>query len=92
MKTQLVIALTAICTASPWALAALPDPADASVAVPAPQYVSPLSGYSIAPDSTSPDKNWRAANAAAAQQDSMAGMDMSGMDMSDPDARKATKP
>ena len=92
MKTQLVIALTAICTASPWALAALPDPADASVAVPAPYYVSPLTDYSVALDDTSPDKNWRAANEAAAQQDSMAGMDMSGMDMSGPDAHKATKP
>ena len=87
MKTLIVIALTALCAASSLARAALPDPADASVAVPAPHYVSPLTGYSVAPDSTSPDKNWRAANEAAAQQDSMAGMDMS-----DPDAHKATKP
>ena len=93
MKTQFVIALTAICTASPWALAALPDPADASATVPAPQYVSPLADYSAMPDSSTPDKNWRAANADAAQQDSMAGMDMSGtLHDKTPDAAAPAKP
>jgi hypothetical protein len=82
MKTRVVLTLVACCTVTGSALAAMPDPADASVGVPAPQYVSPLADYSAMPDSSAPDKNWRAANADAAQQDSMAGMDMSGMDMS----------
>lgn len=91
MKTRIVLAFVTCCAASPWALAALPDPADASVGVPAPQYVSPLTDYSAMPNSSAPDKNWRAANADAAQQDSMAGMDMSGMDMSH-DAPAKSKP
>lgn len=93
MKTRIVLTLLTCCAVSSSALAALPDPADASVAVPAPQYVSPLTDYSAMPDSSTPDKNWRAANADAAQQDSMAGMDMSGMDMShDAPAKPETEP
>ena len=58
---------------------ALPDPANAQVTVPAPQYQSPLDDYRVIIEGTvSPDKNWRSANEAVGNDDGMNGMDMSG--------------
>lgn len=60
------------------AAGALPDPADALAPVPALHYQSPLDDYrAIVEDTGSPDKNWRAANAAVGREDEMGGMDMS---------------
>lgn len=51
-----------------------PDPADASVVVPPTNYVSVMTNYSpTVKRGVSPDKNWRAANAAVADQSAHAG-------------------
>jgi len=60
-------------------VSALPDPADAQVTVPAPQYQSPLDDYRvIVENAESPAKAWRSANEAVGNDDGMSGMDMSG--------------
>ena len=51
-----------------------PDPADASVAVPPTGYVSAMTNHSpTVKGGVSPDKNWRAANAAVADPSADAG-------------------